>query len=150
MKKNTKKIFMMLATATILLASSCAQNSKPAEPVRQALSKTELDAKLKPFFEKMDSVPQDSNGTEVIKQMAIEFIEANPNDAGVYVIKSVLAYTMPAEEIIAFIDGNEYFKADSTIINERRLWDKQVETAEGKMFTDFEAEYDGKVVKLSD
>lgn len=150
MKKNTKKIFMMLATVTILLASSCAQNSKPAEPVRQALSKTELDAKLKPFFEKMDSVPQDSNGTEVIKQMAIEFIEANPNDAGVYVIKSVLAYTMPAEEIIAFIDGNEYFKADSTIINERQLWDKQVETAEGKMFTDFEAEYDGKVVKLSD
>lgn len=150
MKKNTSKIYMMLTAVALLLVTSCAQNSKPAAPVRQALSKTELDAKLKPFFEKMDSVPQDSNGTVTIKKMAIEFAEANPNDAGVYVIKSILTYTMPTEELVAFIDGNEYFKNDSTIINERKLWDVQIETAEGKMFKDFEAEYEGKTVKLSD
>lgn len=144
------KIFMAFAALTILLAASCAQNSKPSIPARQILSKTELDAKLKPFFEKMDSIPQDSNGMATIQNMAIEFAEENLNDAGVYVIRNILAYTMSTEELITFIDGNEYFKTDSIIIKERELWDVQLETAEGKIFKDFEAEYEGKVVKLSD
>ena len=139
------KIFMAFAALTILLAASCAQNSKPSIPARQVMSKAELDAKLKPFFEKMDSIPQDS-----IQSVAIEFAKENLNDAGVYVIRRVLAYTISTEELIAFIDGNEYFKTDSVIIKDRELWDVQLETAEGKMFKDFEAEYEGKVVKLSD
>ena len=144
------KIFMAFAALTILLAVSCAQNSKSSIPATPILSKAEVDAKLKPFFEKLDSIPQDSNGTATIRNMAIEFAEENLNEAGVYVIRNVLAYTMSTEELITFIDGNEYFKADSTIIKERALWEVQLETAEGKMFKDFEAEYDGKVVKLSD
>ena len=144
------KIFMAFAALTILLAVSCAQNSKSSIPATPILSKAEVDAKLKPFFEKLDSIPQDSNGTATIRNMAIEFAEENLNEAGVYVIRNVLAYTMSTEELITFIDGNEYFKADSTIIKERTLWEVQLETAEGKMFKDFEAEYEGKVVKLSD
>ncbi|MBQ0047455.1 MAG: TlpA family protein disulfide reductase [Prevotellaceae bacterium] len=57
---------------------------------------------------------------------------------------------MKTEELIKYVDSNEYLKNDPTIQAEKKAWITQLETGEGKMFRDFEAEYDGKVTKLSD
>lgn len=141
-----KKMMTLLAVLAIMTATSCAQSSKPAT----TMTKSEMEAKLKPLFEKIQAIPEDGKEEENMKKMALEFVKENPNEAGVYVIRAILEYTMPPEELIAFVDGNEHFKNDSTLQDAKKAWKVQMETSEGKMFKDFEAEYDGRVTKLSD
>lgn len=142
-----KKILATLAVLTMLTATGCAQQAKPAQPT---LTKEEMDAKLKPFFEKIQAIPEDGNEEAAVKELALQFIKENPNEAGVYAIRSLLAFVLSPEELIAIVDGNEFFKNNETLIAEKKNWAIQQETSEGKMFKDFEAEYDGKVTKLSD
>jgi thiol-disulfide isomerase/thioredoxin len=114
------------------------------------MTKAEMDAKLKPFFKKLQDVPEDGNEEATVRKMAIDFVNENQNDAGVYVVRAVLSQTMPIDQLIAFVDGNEYLKNNALILAAKKNWLKEQETGEGKMFTDFEAEYEGKVQKLSD
>ena len=143
-----KKIFALVAVLAMLTTISC--NQTTTKPEHVALSDSAIEAKLQPLFEKIQDLPEDGNEDKAIKQLALDFIKDNENEAGVYVIQSLLAFTMPVEELIEFVDGNEYFKNDSTIIEAKKTWNVQLETGEGKMFKDFEAEYEGKVTKLSD
>lgn len=147
MKKVMKKMIMMFAVLAIVTATSCTQNSKPAKVV---MTQEEIMEKMKPLIEKVQAIPEDGNEDEAIKAATLEFVNENPNDAGVYAIRSILAFTMSPEELIKYIDSNEYFKNDSTIIEARKNWEVQMATGEGMMFKDFEAEYEGKVTKLSD
>ena len=142
-----KKILMMLAILATMTATSCAQDSKPAT---QAMTQEEMKAKLDPFFQKLNAVPEDGNEMTVVKQMAIDFIKENHNEAGIYVVRSVLAQVMSTDELIAYVDGDDFLKNDATLIEAKKGWLVQQETGEGKMFKDFEAEYEGKVTKLSD
>lgn len=142
-----KKIFLILSAAVMMAASSCAQDSKPAGNV---MTQEEINAALTPFFEKLNTIPQDDNMNAAAAKMSKEFTDANPNAAGVYVIRAVMQQVMPLEEVEAYVDANEYFRNDSTIIELKKTWAAVKATSEGKMFTDFEAEYNGKVAKLSD
>lgn len=142
-----KKIFLMLAVLAVMTATSCAQGTKPASKV---MSKAEVEAKLDPFFKKLDAIPQDGNEEATVKKMALEFVNENPNEAGVYVVQGVLAYVMQPDELIQLVDGNEYLKNNALLMEAKKEWLIQKETSEGKMFKDFEAEYEGKVTKLSD
>ncbi|MBR0047043.1 MAG: TlpA family protein disulfide reductase [Bacteroidaceae bacterium] len=142
-----KKIIAMFAVLAMMTATSCAQDSKPAT---KAMTREEVNAKLAPFFEKLNAVPEDGNEMTVVKGMAIEFVKENHNEAGVYVVRSVLSAVMSPEELIAYVDNDDFLKQDATIIESKKSWQVQMETSEGKMFKDFEAEYDGKVTKLSD
>lgn len=141
-----KKFLFMLAAAVMITASSCAQDAKPAK----AMTKEEINAKLEPFYEKLNKVPQDDQNEATIKKMSIEFVNENKNEAGAYVVRSILSQLMSAEEIIKFVDSDEYFKNEPSIVSEKKAWNATLETSEGKMFKDFEAEYNGKVTKLSD
>lgn len=143
-----KKIFTMLAIMAIIAATSCAQDSKPAARVK--MSDAEMEAKLKPLFEKIQAIPEDGNEEATMKKMALEFIKENHNDAGVYVIRTLLAYTMQPEELVELVDGDDYFKDDATLMESKKEWQVQMATSTGKMFKDFQAEYEGKVTKLSD
>ena len=138
----------MFAALVMVIATSCAQDSKTVPAAK--LSQSEMEAKLNPFFEKLQAIPEDGHETEAMNKMAFDFIAENPNDAGVYVVRALLANTMKTEELIKYVDSNEYLKNDPTIQAEKKSWITQLETGEGKMFRDFEAEYDGKVTKLSD
>ena len=142
-----KKIFALLAVLAMMTATGCAQDSKPAT---KAMSREEVNAKLKPFFDTLNAIPEDGNEMTVVKQMAIDFVKENPNEAGIYVVRSVLASVMSPEELIAYVDNNDFLKEDATIIESKKNWLVQMETSEGKMFKDFEAEYEGNVTKLSD
>lgn len=142
-----KKLFSLLAILALMTATSCAQDSKPAT---QTLTKEELDTKLSAFFEKLNAVPEDGNEIKVVTQMSKDFIKENHNDAGIYVVRSVLASIMSPEELIAYVDNDDFLKQDSTIAKEKKSWLVQLETSEGKKFKDFSAEYDGKITKLSD
>ena len=142
-----KKIFATFAVLAMITATSSAQDSKPAQTV---MSKQEMEAKLAPLFEKVKEIPDDENADAAVKAAALEFVKENKNDAGVYVIQSLLAFTMSTEDLLAFVDGDEYFKNHEKIKEAKKTWTVQLETGEGKMFKDFEAEYEGKVTKLSD
>ena len=136
----------LLAVLVLMTATSCAQDSKPATK----MTKSEMEAKLNPFFEQLQAIPEDGNEKAAMKKMALEFIKENQNEAGVYVVRSVLAFAMQPEELIALVEGDEYFKNDPTLQEAKETWKVQMETGEGKKFKDFEAEYEGKVTKLSD
>lgn len=139
-----KKILTMIAALVMCAATIQAQETKPA------MTKAEMDAKLKPFFKKLQDVPEDGNEEATVRKMAIDFVNENQNDAGVYVVRAVLSQTMPIDQLITFVDGNEYLKNNALILAAKKNWLKEQETGEGKMFTDFEAEHEGKVTKLSD
>ncbi len=141
-----KKFLFMLAATAMITASSCAQDPKPAK----ALTQSEIQAKLEPFYEKLQALPESDASDQVIKQMALDFIKENKNEAGSYIICAVLGQVMPIDEVIKFVDSDEYFKNDKSIIAAKAGWNAELATAEGKMFKDFEAEYNGKVSKLSD
>ena len=142
-----KKLFSLLAILALMTATSCAQDSKPAT---QTLTKEELDTKLSAFFEKLNAVPEDGNEIKVVTQMSKDFIKENHNDAGIYVVRSVLASIMSPEELIAYVDNDDFLKQDAIIREQKKSWLVQLETSEGKKFKDFSAEYEGKVTKLSD
>ena len=142
-----KKIFMMFAVLAMVAATSCAQDNKATEG---SMTQAEIMEKMKPLGEKLKSIPEDGNEDAAVKAAVLEFVKENPNAAGVYAVRSILAFVMPTEELLAFVDGNEFLKNDATIIAARKSWETQLETSDGKMFKDFEAEYEGKVTKLSD
>ena len=141
-----KKILFVVATVLITL---CGCKQSPASAVK--MSDEEMEAALKPLFEKIQEIPEDDpEGEAKITALAKEFVEENANTAGVYVVRSLLSFTMPKEELLAYIDSKDFLKNDSTIMEAKKAWEIQKATGEGQMFKDFEAEYDGQVVKLSD
>ncbi len=146
MKKTMKKFLFMLAAAVMITASGCAQDAKPTK----AMTKEEINAKLEPFYEELNKIPEAEQNDATIKKMSLEFVKENKNEAGAYVVRGILAQVMPTEELIKFVDEDEYFKNDPSIIEAKKGWYATMETSEGKMFKDFEAEYNGKVSKLSD
>lgn len=141
-----KKLLSLSVLIILIFTTSCAQESVKATRMTQS----ELQEKLKPFFETLDAIPEDEHEMEAVKKAALDFIDQNHNDAGVYVVRSVLGYAMDPTEIIALVDANDFLSQDSTIIEARKVWEVQIATGEGKPFADFSAEYEGKVTKLSD
>lgn len=142
-----KTLMMTLAALFMMTATSFAQDAVPATKL---MSKSEIDAKLAPFFQKLQAIPKDGNENETLKKMSLDFIKENPNEAGVYVISNLLAHVLPTQELLNLVDSNDFFKKSEQIQEAKKNWLVQLETAEGKMFKDFEAEYEGKVSKLSD
>ena len=147
MRKAMKKVLMMFAVLAMVAATSCAQDNKAAQG---SMTQEEITEKIKPLFEKAKALPQDENVEEAEKQLILEFVGENENDAGAYVITSFMANMMPVTEVITYVDGNEYFKSHPQILEAKKVWEKQLLTGEGKMFQDFKAEYEGKVTKFSD
>lgn len=135
----------MLAVLALMTATSCAQDSKPAQKV---MTESEMQAALAPLYAKFEAIPD--NDEAAAKAAALDFVKENKNDAGAYVIQSLLAFLMPTDELIKLVDGDEYFKNHAKLQEAKKGWLVQMETGEGKKFKDFEAEYEGKVTKLSD
>ncbi|MDE5998895.1 MAG: hypothetical protein K2H04_02310, partial [Bacteroidaceae bacterium] len=102
-----KKIFALMTVLAMMTATGCAQDSKPAT---KAMTTEEVNAKLSPFFEKLNTVPEDGNEMKVIAQMAKDFVKENPNEAGIYVVRSVLAAIMSPEELLAYVNNDDYLK----------------------------------------
>ncbi len=142
-----KKIITMMAVLALMTATSCAQDSKPAQKV---MTEAEMQEALAPLFTKLQAIPDDANAEATMQKEALSFMKENKNDAGAYVIRNLLAFTMPTDELIKLVDGDEYFKNHPLLQEAKKEWLVQAETGEGKMFKDFEAEYEGKVTKLSD
>ncbi|MBO4672815.1 MAG: TlpA family protein disulfide reductase [Bacteroidaceae bacterium] len=140
-----KKLFAMLAALMMMAATSYAQDAVPATKVGE---KNDLQTMLKPLMEKLEGV--DENDDEQATKIIMEFAKENSNEAGVYVVTNWLAHLIKTDELIKLVDENEYFKNNEKIQEAKKTWLVQLETAEGKMFKDFEAEYEGKVTKLSD
>lgn len=140
-----KKMITMLAVLALMTASSCAQDSKPAQKV---MTESEMKEALAPLFAKFETIAD--NDDAAAKAAALDFVKENKNDAGVYVIQSILSFLMPTDELIKLVDGDEYFKNHAQLQEAKKEWLVQQETGEGKKFKDFEAEYEGKVTKLSD
>ncbi len=142
-----KKLLMTIAAAVFTTLCSCQQGVTPATK----MTNEELEQALTPFFEKISALPEDDPESEgKILDMAKEFVEQNENEAGVYVVRTVLSQLMPKPDLIAFIESKDFLKNDSTIMETRKAWDVQMATNTGAMFKDFEAEYKGKTTKLSD
>ncbi len=140
-----KRIFMVVATLMIMAATSIAQDAVPATKVN---GKGDLETLLKPLTEKLKDVADDDD--QKAAKIIFDFAKENANEAGVYVITNLLAYMTKTEDLIELVDGNEYFRSNEAIQQAKKEWLLQLETGEGKMFKDFEAEYQGKVTKLSD
>ncbi|MBR6974619.1 MAG: TlpA family protein disulfide reductase [Bacteroidaceae bacterium] len=140
-----KKLVVMFAVLSMMAATSFAQDSVPATKVN---GKSNLDTLLQPLMEKLKVVADDDD--EQAAKVIFNFAKENPNEAGVYVITNLLAYMTKTEDLIKLVDENEYFKKDEKIQEAKKEWLLQLATGEGKMFKDFEAEYQGKVTKLSD
>ena len=140
-----KRIFMVVVALMMMAATSFAQDAVPATKVN---GKSDLDTLLKPLMEKLKDVADDDD--QQAAKIIFDFAKENPNEAGVYVITNLLAYMTKTEDLIKLVDGNEYFQNNEAIRAAKKEWLLQLETAEGKMFKDFEAEYQGKVTKLSD
>lgn len=144
-----KKIISLFALVALAI-TGCAQSPKQ-EAKKVTMSQDEVRTAVTPLFEKIQSIPdEDVNGDAKVKDLTLDFIKNNKNDAGVYAIRSVLAYVMDTEELIKFVEEDEYFSNDEAMKAEIQTWKIKLETSPGKMFKDFEAEYDGKVTKLSD
>ena len=139
-----KKIFSVLAITMMMIATSCAQNSVPATK----MSEQELEKMLKPLMEKLEKISDDDEAQA--KQVMLDFVNENPNDAGVLVITNWLSFMMKTEDVMKLVNENEYFKNNEKIQEAMKTWQIQAETGEGKIFKDFSAEYEGKVTKLSD
>lgn len=139
-----KKIFMMFAVLMMMAATSFAQDAVPATKIGE----NNLDKMLQPLMEKLKDVADDDD--EQAAKIIFDFAKENPNEAGVYVITNLLAYMTKTEDLIKLVDGNDFFKNNEQIQKAKQEWLVQLGTAEGKMFKDFEAEYEGKVTKLSD
>ena len=143
-----KKIFMVVAASLLMAATSFAQDAVPSTQVSGKGG--DLETLLKPFIEKMNAVPEEDQNEETIKRLGMDFVKKNENAAGVYILRGVLANVMPMDEIIKFVEGNEFFRNDALVRESMVTWKIEQETGEGKMFKDFSAEYEGKVTKLSD
>lgn len=141
-----KKFLMMFAVLGIVAATSCAQGSQTAN----SMTEEEIAEKMMLLGEKLKAIPEDGNEDAAVKAATLEFVEENQNDAGAYAVRSVLAFVMPAEELLAYVDSREFLKNHPKIIEARKSWEAEIETGDGKKFKDFEAEYEGKVTKLSD
>lgn len=110
-----------------------------------------MKATLETFFKKLQVISDDDpDGDAKVKDLTLEFVKANKNEAGAYAICNVLSYVMDKEELINMIDADEYFKSNEQISKSKEAWKLQAKTGEGKMFVDFKAEYAGKTTKLSD
>jgi thiol-disulfide isomerase/thioredoxin len=140
-----KKMLILFAALMMMAATSYAQDAVPATKVGE---KNDLQTMLEPLMKKLEGVPEDDNAQAT--KIITEFAKENPNEAGAYVVTNLLAYMMKTEDLLKLVDGNEYFKNNEKIQEAKKTWVIQLETAEGKMFKDFEAEYEGKVTKLSD
>lgn len=145
-----KKFITVMSVLVLLTATSCAQNQSEKSVKAVKMSQSEMQTKLIPLFEKIEKIPEGDNAYAEITKLAKDFVDKNNNEAGVYVVSRILSETMNADELLAYIDQNQYLKNNETIAKQKDVWAKQSETCEGKMFKDFEAEYDGKVTKLSD
>jgi len=141
-----KKI-LLIAVAALLALCGCKQGSAPAVKMTDA----ELEAALKPLFEEIQAIPEDDpEGEAKITALAKDFVDKNANDAGVYVVRALLSFTMPKDELLSYIDSKDFLKNDSTIIEAKKSWEVQKATGVGQKFVDFEAEYDGVTTRLSD
>ncbi|MBQ9364072.1 MAG: redoxin domain-containing protein [Bacteroidaceae bacterium] len=141
-----KKLLMAIATMLIALCS-CQQGSVPATK----MTDEELQKALAPLFEKIGALPEDDpEGESKMLNLAKEFVEENENEAGVYVVRTLLSQLMSKPELLEFVESKDFFKNDSTIMEAMESWKVQMATDKGAMFKDFEAEYDGVKTKLSD
>ena len=142
-----KKILMTILALTMMVATTYAQTAVPATQVEK---KNDLQTLLAPFLEKLEAIPEDGNEEEAAKNLAMEFVKENENEAGVYILTRLLSYMMPTDDLIKMVEGNQYFRENAIVKENMMNWRIKLETSEGKKFKDFSAEYEGKVTKLSD
>ena len=141
-----KKMLMMMVAVLIVLCS-CQQGSVPAAK----MTNEELEKALAPLFEKIGALKEDDPEAESkMLSLAKEFVEQNENAAGVYVVRALLSQLMPKEELMELVESKDFLKNDSTIMEAKESWKVQLATDKGAMFKDFEAEYNGKITKLSE
>lgn len=141
-----KKMLMMMVAVLIALCS-CQQGSVPAAK----MTNEELEKALAPLFEKIGALSEDDPESESkMLSLAKEFVEQNENEAGVYVVRALLSQLMPKSELMAFVESKDFLKNDSSIMEAQETWKVQLATDKGAMFKDFEAEYEGKITKLSE
>lgn len=143
-----KKIFMVIAASVLMTATSVAQDAVPSTQVKG--KGDDMETLLKPFIDKMNAVPEEEQNEETIKRIGMEFVKGNENVAGAYILRGLLTSVMPIDEIIKFVEGNEFYRNDALVKESMATWKIQQETGEGTMFKDFSAEYEGTVTKLSD
>ncbi len=147
-KKIMKKLLSTLALVAITIVG-CAQSPK-TDNAKQ-MTQEQMKEALAPLFENLQKISDDDpEGDAKVKEASLKFVEANKNIAGEYVICNVLGYVMDKEELIKMIDADEYFSKSEKIAKTKEAWLLQAKTGAGKMFVDFEAEYNGKTTKLSD
>lgn len=137
-----KKLFITLAMATAMATGTHAQEAVQALKV---LSDDEVAVKLQGLVEQIQEAQREATKAQIMK-----FANENPNGAGVYAVRTFMKEVMSPQEIAEYVEGNEFFKTDETIKQALSNWTKQAKTAEGEMFVDFSAEYEGKTTKLSD
>lgn len=147
-KNKMKKIFMVIAASVLMTATSVAQDAVPSTQVKG--KGDDMETLLKPFIDKMNAVPEEEQNEETIKRIGMEFVKGNENVAGAYILRGLLTSVMPIDEIIKFVEGNEFYRNDALVKESMATWKIQQETGEGTMFKDFSAEYEGTVTKLSD
>lgn len=140
------KNLFVIAIMAIISMSSCAQDSKPAVK----LTENEMKELLVPFFKQLEELPDDENTDRIVTESAIKFVNENKNDAGVYVVRAVLSQVMETEDLIKFVEGDEYLSNDSILKANMRSWKQKLATAPGNMFADFSATHNGVTTKLSD
>lgn len=142
-----KKIITIFSLVLITVSGCAQKDTKPAAK----MTESEIEAAITPLYDKLNSIKDDDpDGDAKCKEMTLEFVKANKNDAGSYAVVRVLSYVMDTEELIKFVDSDEFYSKNEAISHYKEIWKAKAATSAGKMFKDFEATYDGKTTKLSD
>ena len=140
-----KKFFTLLAVV-LFAASSFAQNQNSGSK----MSQNEIIQAIGPLIQKMKAAPQTEEGRASVTNLVMDYANSNKNEVGVYVVRQILASLMAPKELANYIENDDFYKNQPALQEIVKSKLNLEETAEGKMFKDFEAEYEGKVSKLSD
>lgn len=141
---------LFLSALFLSVLTGCAQNDKKESVPAVKMTESEMQKALAPLFDKFSAIPVGENSRPAAAKISLEYAKENHNDAGTYVVINFLANLMPADEFLAFVEGDEYYKNDEKVKANLDMIRVKSATSEGKMFVDFQAEYAGKVTKLSD
>lgn len=135
-----KKLFLVFAMAVSALGCNAQTDEKP-------MTREELMTALSPLIEQMKTITESQDS---VRMACLDFANKNLNGAGAYVVQAMLPSLMKPADLIAYIDGIEYYKNNKKVQGLVKNLHAQEATSAGKMYVDFSAEYEGKVSKLSD
>lgn len=139
-----KKIFTIALAMFVFV--SCANSQVPAKK----MTKAEINQAMRALIEQLQAIPEGEGEEAKACELTLKFISDNKNEAGVAALCNILPQVMGKKDLIEFVNADEYFKADSLVMKNMKMWEKQMSTGAGTMFVDFKAEYEGKTTSLSD